>query len=319
MIDGSFPDKLEVVLKACSMSRARLAAELGVDKSVISRWLSGVNVPTDHNLSTLTGVVAKRVVGFTMHDWEGGLQALAARVGVDKTQGSPIFRPVPPGFEDWIPESAMSEASATTALRGAAYEGFWRSTRIANEYPGRFVHDRIMIRQASNGLLRFHLGVIEMRFVGWILPIQTQLFAWGVDAATGVFIFSILNAVLRQRADMLDGLTLTLTREAGGTPVAGAALMERTGLLSGDREADDAAYEASIHPNPLAPEGSIPVEIRDHLFRDTGPGALAQGGEALLKMPFARSMSRGPLSDREIALLRRHANDLGTLRAGESA
>jgi hypothetical protein len=105
----------------------------------------------------------------------------------------------------------------------------------------------------------------------------------------------MLNAVLRDRADVMDGLGLTCQRTAGGTPVASAVLMERTGLLSEDQDADDARYEASLRRDPLAPEGSVPEAIRKHLFRDVGPAAMAAGGDALLRMPFARSMSRGPL------------------------
>jgi hypothetical protein len=100
---------------------------------------------------------------------------------------------------------------------------------------------------------------------------------------------------------VLDGLTLTLTRHAGGTPVAAAALIERVGELSDDEAADDARFEASIKANPLAPEGSVPAHIRDHLFRDIGPTAHALGGEALMTMAFSRSLSRGPLSKAELA------------------
>jgi hypothetical protein len=114
-----------------------------------------------------------------------------------------------------------------------------------------------------------------------------------VDEDTGIFIFSIYNGVLRHRADRLDGLTLTCTRNAGGTPVAAAAILERTGFLSGDRDADDATFEASIDIDPLAPEGSIPDHIRDHLFRDIGPTPFAAGGDAMLTLAFAQSLSRG--------------------------
>ncbi len=72
-------------------------------------------------------------------------------------------------------------------------------------------------------------------------------------------------------------------------------------MLSGDAAADDARFEASIAANPLAPEGSIPDQIRDHLFRDIGPTAFAQGGEALMTMAFTRSLSRGPLSEGDLA------------------
>ena len=114
-----------------------------------------------------------------------------------------------------------------------------------------------MIRKADNGFLTFRLGVEDMRFEGWTFPAQTQLFSIGADARTGMFIFTIFNAVLRHRAQVLDGISLTCQRTGGGTPVAGAALMERWGSLSGDPVVDDAAYEAAIQRNPLAPEGSI--------------------------------------------------------------
>jgi hypothetical protein len=304
---ADLPAKLNLALKACSISRGRLAAEMGVDKSVVSRWLSGANAPSDHNLASLTTLVAQRHAGFSMLDWESDLDRLAVRLGVATNRpaasgaaASPAFA-APPGLDGWFPEPVMTEALATTALRGAAYEGFWRSTRLANDAPGRFVHDSVLIRRASNGLLSFRLGVVDMRFEGWTLPIQTQLFSFAADGATGVMLFSIFNAVLRNRAEVMDGLTLTLTRNAGGTPVVAAALLERVGELSGDPEADDARYEAAITDNPLAPEGSIPRNIRDHLFRDAGPTAFATGGAALLTMAFTQSMSRGPLTDRDLA------------------
>jgi len=290
MTNGDFPPKLELALKALSISRGRLSVLLGVDKSVVSRWLSGANSPTGHNLSNLTTLVSERRSGFTMLDWECDLPRLAAKLGVGETSGAgaPAAEPAA-----WLPPRVLSEAVATTAVRGDAYEGFWRTTRISNEFPGRFVHDRILIRKSGNGILSFRLGVVDMRFEGWACLNQTQVFAFGVDEPTGVFIFVILNAVLRHRADVMDGLSLTLLRNAGGAPVAGAVLMERTGQLTGDEAADDARYEASISPDPLAPEGSIPEGVRAHLFRNIGPSALAAGGDALLMMSFAQSWSRG--------------------------
>jgi hypothetical protein len=142
--------------------------------------------------------------------------------------------------------------------------------------------------------LTFRLGVIDMRFEGWACPSQTQLVAAAVDAETGVFIFVILNAVLRDRADVLDGLTLTCQRSRGGSAVAGSVLLERTGFLGGDPAADDARWEASIATNPFVGPETLAPGIAEHLFRDVGPAALASGGDALLTMAFGRSLSRGP-------------------------
>src|SRR5437879_9004145 len=79
----SFARKLELVLKVLSMSRARLAADLGVDKSVVGRWVSGAVRPSAHNLSRLSGLIAERIAGFTALDWDRSLPAFAEFVGAD--------------------------------------------------------------------------------------------------------------------------------------------------------------------------------------------------------------------------------------------
>jgi len=65
-----FAQKLGLLLKAHNLSRARLAQVVGIDKSVVSRWASGVQVPTDHNLSLLTQVIATHRPGFGRFDWD---------------------------------------------------------------------------------------------------------------------------------------------------------------------------------------------------------------------------------------------------------
>ena len=61
MTVNDFPAKLALAMKLSSISRGRLAAELRVDKSVVARWLGGINAPNGHNLSSLS-VVSHRVV-----------------------------------------------------------------------------------------------------------------------------------------------------------------------------------------------------------------------------------------------------------------
>lgn len=289
MGEGEFPSRLLLALKALSLSRGRLAAELAVDKSVVSRWLSGRQAPSGENLANLTNLVAQRRPGFTLLDWEADLDILAAKLGVAPEPAPGAFGPL----AGWLPEAVLQEAQALTALRGADYEGFWRTTRPAIGLPGRFMHDQVLIRRADNGFLTFRLRVEDMLFEGWTFPTQSQLFSLAADARSGIFIFSIYNAVLRNKAEVLDGISMTIQRVGGGSPVAGANILERTGDLTGDVEADDARFEELASANPLAPEGSVPQEVCDHVFRDFGPSVLASGGSALLTMPFAGSWSRG--------------------------
>jgi adenylate cyclase len=70
MATGDFAHKLGLALKAINLSRSRLAQTAGVDKSVVTRWASGVQVPSDHNLSRLTEAVARHCPGFRQRDWD---------------------------------------------------------------------------------------------------------------------------------------------------------------------------------------------------------------------------------------------------------
>jgi transcriptional regulator with XRE-family HTH domain len=300
MAAEDFSLKLELALKALSISAGGLASELGVDKSVISRWLRGSNRPTGHNLSRLTSLIIGRRAGFSMLDWDADLPRFAARLGVSEAHSAEVAgtfeTPAAPlRLGDCIPARIIEEARLNAAMRGSAYEGFWRSTRPSIEFPGRFMQDLILIRMGARGLLTSRLGVEDMGFKGVSFLTQTQVFGFLSDADTGIFIFTIYNAVLRQRADVMDGLTLTCRRNGGGTPVAARSLMERIGLLSGDAAADDARHDAMTRAHvPLVAEEALPQAVRDHLLSDVGPEAHARGGEMLLTMAFAQSMSRGP-------------------------
>jgi hypothetical protein len=284
-----FSAKLGLVLKVFSMSRARLAADLGIDKSVVGRWVTGAVRPSAHNLSLITARVAQRRPGFTSLDWDLSLPALATRLGADPTTTAGLA-PVP-----GLHFALLAQAKATTLLRGAAYEGFFRTTRPFLTLPGRFIHDHGMMRLDSMGLLRFHMGTAGTFFEGWVLPIQNQLFCIAEDLTSGAPFFAILNGVGTSRADLLDGVSLGSALDTGRTPTAMALMMERVGDLTGDREADDARFAELAALDPVAPLGSVPDDIRDHLLRDIGPSHLAAGGDLLLRMPLSRSISRGPL------------------------
>jgi transcriptional regulator with XRE-family HTH domain len=285
-----FPARLRLAMKALSISRASLASELKVDKSVVGRWVAGVNRPTGHNLANLSTVIAARRPGFAELDWDSEPEAFRRALGVAGT--APVNGA--PAAAGWLPEEVLREAVLMTSVSGEGYEGFWRSTRPSSEHHGRFVHDRILIRRGDSGLLHFQLSVGDMAFKGVAFPSRTQVFGLCADPATGIFLFVIFNAVLRYRADVMDGLAMTVLRSGGGAPMACAVLMERTGMLSGDAAADDAKLAELARQNPLAPEDSISPLVRAHLLRDVGPAAKAAGGEMVLLMPFIGSMARGP-------------------------
>jgi hypothetical protein len=286
----AFGKKLELALKRLSMSRARLAADLSVDKSVVGRWITGAVQPSGHNLSRLSALIAGKIPGFSALDWDRDLPGFAEALGADPDAVPEARRGGPPALQ--LP--LMEQFLASTTVRGKAYEGMFRSTRPYVLAPGRFVHDHGMIRMDENGLLRLRIGVAGTRADGWVLPFGNQLFILTVDITSGALLFGIFNGVSGPRADVVDGLCLTPAQDAGRTPTAHAMVFERIRDLSDDPEADDAYFEELTKSNPLAPEGSISEELRAHLLRDFGPLQAAKGGEMLLQSPLTRSLARGP-------------------------
>ncbi|MBL8770570.1 MAG: helix-turn-helix transcriptional regulator [Phenylobacterium sp.] len=284
----SFTAKLGLTLKALSLSRGRLAAALGVDKSVVGRWVTGAVQPSDHNLLRLTALVAEQAPGFTLLDWDLPLPDFAQRLGVRPEAAARLDL-----AEAGLTLALMGQVRSTTALRGAAYEGFFRSTRPYLLMPGRFLHDYGMIRLDEHGLLSLKMGTGGHCAEGWMLLLQNQLFSIVADTVSGAFVFGIFNGVASAKAEVVDGLMLGAALDPGRTPTATAMMFERIGDLSGDREADDACFAELMRREPVAPEGSVPEALRAHLVRDLGPTPFAAGGDLLLRMPLDRSMARG--------------------------
>lgn len=274
---SSFGERLTFALKALSMSRARLAVEMGVDKSLVGRWASGTVRPSAHNLERLTRLLADKLPGLTLLDWERDSADFAALLGVDPP-GSQGGRPA--GLN--VSAETLDAALASTRVRGAAYEGFWRATHPAIIAPGKFFHQHGIIRREDSGLLRAELGGPDVRYVGSLMPIDGQVFVAATDSVRYLPCYMIFNIVTMPKIVLMDGLLLT-AGNAMRNPSAYPIIMERIGDLSGDRDADDAhAAELMRLPQFVQDGALVPPAMRDHLIRDFGPEAANSGGDLLL-------------------------------------
>ncbi|HWF00437.1 MAG TPA: helix-turn-helix transcriptional regulator [Caulobacteraceae bacterium] len=272
---NAFAIKLNLVLKALSMSRARLAADVGVDKSVVSRWASGATEPSMHNLALLTAVVAGKTPGFRVLDWDLGLDGLAEKLG--------LAAPPPAEGPAGLPLALLDQARATTALRGDAYEGFYRSLRPYPSFPGRFIQDEVMVRRMG-GLLQLRMNTGRIGVDGWVLPLHDRLFTIGCDVTSGAMVFAVLYGVNTLAATALDGITVYASLDVGRTPTATPIILRRTGDLSGDPAEDDATLARLGSADPAAPPQSVSEDLARHLSRDVG-------GEWVLRMPLGLSMT----------------------------
>ncbi|MEN0651442.1 MULTISPECIES: hypothetical protein [Hyphobacterium] len=285
--DG-FSEKLRLVLKTLVLSRTGLASALNVDKSLVGRWAAGTVIPSEHNLALLTRFIAERIDGFTMLDWDKDLPGFRAALGV-----AAAASPASAAQTQWIPAALLEEAMRGGLRRGTSYEGFWRTTRFSNDLPGRCLRDITMIRCDDSGIIHFRAGVERVRFEGWALLLQHQLFSVGWELTGGSMIFGLYNGVARNRAEILDGISIGTLQDAGGSPTASACVLERIGELTGNADTDLVRFEAEVDAlEPVAPDGEVPEAVRNHLARTTSPEV-----PGLLRMLFSTSMARGPLAE----------------------
>jgi len=264
----AFSAKLEIVMKTLSLSRGRLASELGVDKSVVARWATGVVSPSEHNLARLTELVAQRRPGFSMLHWDATTEALLAFMGGMATAS--IAQPLAADLVG-LPIPGLDEARAVAQRRQSVFEGFWRTVRASLIVPGRLVHDHGLVRRNANGLLEFWLGSSGARFEGWMLPLQGQVFVVLSDLARDTQVYAMLSAVGLPRGEMFDGILLAPALDVARTPTAVPVIVERIGELSGDVEADNARCRELQAQDASADESLISPELKAHLLRDVGP------------------------------------------------
>jgi transcriptional regulator with XRE-family HTH domain len=296
---SQFAFRLNLALKALNMSRGQLAASVGVDKSLVSRWMSGQVVPTGHNLARISEALARIKPGFNTFAWERPLPEFQVIVGISFEPDIASEPPPPPGMAGapvTLSPGVVETARIATARRGQAYEGFWDCTRLAFTRPGQFLHDRILIRRRE-GLLWMRWGNAAYECSGWLLLLAGQLHGILVDDSDDSILFCLLNGVNMPQVDVMDGLFLAIAKDGPQTPSSAACLLERSGQLTGDVAEDDAAYEAFKAEAFLHETDNVPEHVRAHLVRDTGPTAFAEGGDLLLRAPLVRSLSRGSPRD----------------------
>lgn len=274
-----FAARLHLVFSAIAMSRAKLASVLGVDKSLVGRWAAGAVHPSDHNLSRITAVIAERFPGFTMLDWERDLADFARRLGLDPAAAT-LEQPLP--AVQGLPLQFIDLVRRNTEQRGAAYEGFWRTSRPSVLMPHLIFQDHGMIRLNANGLLEVRMGGAGLYFHGWMMLAEGNLFVIIHDNTGQTPLFLIFRGVPLPRAEVMEGILLMAALNASRTPAAVPILMERIGDLCGNREEDDAACDALITRQPTVSVDEIPDASRAYLLRDVGPAAAASGGDLFL-------------------------------------
>lgn len=278
MANDDLGDRLTRALAALNVSRARLAAVVGVDKSVVGRWTRGLMRPSEHNLSLITAWIAHQRPGFDMTAWAASATRFAALL-------------VPPAIEpaelaEWLPVSAFHSA-IEVKREGDGYCGIHLLIRQRFMTPALIAELFIIWRDGDT--LRMHNpgAFWNFRGRGFILHHQLYFIAEDADVHDGL-VFWMLNGVAGGAMLATDGLFFGAQGYRERPPSVAPAVMLRLAALC-DRNAEPEA--ATISALQARLDTVIETARVDDLAGSEIVHHLAGGGsesDRLLRMPASR-------------------------------
>lgn len=276
-IPEDFAGRLRLALKQANISPAALGAAVGVDKSVVSRWIAGRVRPTQHNLARIAAVLAQGLPGFTVLAFEAPAPAFRA-----------LLQPVAPdlatvGQSLPIPFGLLDAARRETGRRGVEYFGAYLMYYRAFSQPGRIARMALMLRP-EDGLIEARYGADGFAFRGWALLMLNRMYVVLAEERFEAMAFLVLNAGQQPKARFITGI-LSGPAEGLLVPTASPVVLLRQRDLTGDAEVDLAAHRDDSALSPLIDPAEAPTAVRRVLDQ------ALDGAAPLLQVPFASGES----------------------------
>jgi hypothetical protein len=293
-----FAAKLALLAKRLNWSRAKLAQQVGVDKSLAVRWLNGNSRPSSNSLMLLTMAAAHHVEGLTAADWDRTPNEFARRLGIE-----PAAQPEQPAKSPGrLTISGLRNPPAS--IWSAAYVGLWAgfyqsltNRGIIRLMAATFAVDDDGLRFAfTDGSFSSEAAAVatqkHVQCIGEVTPLDNHL----------IFVTFHTKAYL-QGAAVIDGLvsafgpddTVTATPmvlfriddEAGVTPPSLQSVMQLA--ADGNRRVES---EAAQTGDPLAGLRDIaPADFLQSLFLRVGAPRPDGQIDHLMRIPSKRSLA----------------------------
>ncbi len=279
----SFSVRLDLALKALNVSRVKLAATVGVHKSLVSRWLSGEVIPSSHNLSRISEALAKSLPGFNTVAWERTRPEFEALLGVSSA------RPSESTALSGLLALSQQVSAQETRFNGHVYPGHYVQFRQRFANTGQVYADIVSI-WLEGGRLRALMGDGGYRLSAEGLVMRGKLFlvGEGTEGNHGMNLL-ILNGTGEKRAMVLDGLLCANAGDRFFTPTAAKVVLLRIADSAGDERSDTALFnEIAGRLAPLTNKGRadtlLPERFRAAIDNRTE-------GDAVLRVPEAASVA----------------------------
>lgn len=279
---SGFAERLKFALNTINVSPAGLCAAVAVDKSVVSRWLSGKTLPSAHNLARISAEIALRRPDFSVQTFEATPDEFLRALGLGGTA-------VAGGVQESVnaltlPYDTMRVSRNEVARRGVEYFGHYHMYYWSFTKPGRMVRMAMMLRP-SGGLIEAHYGSRGFVFKGWALLLLNRLYVQFAEKRYEAMVFLVTNSGQQPSTRMLTGLLMGPS-DLTMVPTVSPVILVRAGDLAGDGDRDDAIYAAAQDVDPFEAGETAPQEIIETLGRLAAATAGPSGGVALVQVPY---------------------------------
>lgn len=274
-IPESFSGRLQLALKQTNLSPGALGAAVGVDKSVVSRWVSGRVRPTQHNVTRIAAILADRLPGFTVLTFEAAEPEFRSILRLDRPE-TPVGE-VSQSLA--IPFGLLDASRRETARHGVEYFGTYMLYYRAFSQPGRIARMPLLLRP-ENGLIEARYGAEGFSFRGWALLMLNRLYVILAEQRFEAMAFLVLNAGSQPKARFVTGI-ITGPAEGLLVPTASPAVLVRLRDLSDDPAVDLALFAADSALEPMIDPSEAPPSVLRIL--DGRPGT----DDPRMKVPFA--------------------------------
>ena len=217
-----------------------------MDKSLVSRWASGTNSPSAHNLAELTRLIAERQPGFTLLDWDADLSGLAARYGLPPPPPEPARATLEPVGDDRFLAASRAQSAVEVRREGAAYTGVWVGFYQAFRNSGQVIPELLCIWRQGDRLL-FREFNLFFSHVGEMFIIRHQIFMVAEDdTRVDGLLFLLLNGVGGEKAVRIDGLAMSVFNGRFRAPGASPVVFQRLADLDEESAPPDEAKVNAI-------------------------------------------------------------------------
>lgn len=283
-VRDQFGERLSLALKTVNLSPAALGAAVGVDKSVVSRWLAGKVRPRGHNLTRIAIEIARHRPGFTTLAFDGSddeFRRALNLAGPVAANTAPYVVAADTSILP-IPYDLVNLARNEVLRRGDEYFGHYDVYYWSFTQPGRIARLAMMLRPAL-GLIEARYGARGFEFRGWALLLQNRLYVQLAELRHDAMLYIVTNAGQQPQASLISGIILGPS-DGNLMPTASGVILTRAGEITGQTDADDLAFEARADRDPFAGGETASEEVRALLDR-LRPGSDG-AGQWLFRVPY---------------------------------